>query len=104
MNRDDLLFKVNGKFNQIRRITFEIPEVWYGVGMIYEYAKGGNKEAKEFYDELREKIKEAYKSNTKNSIIKLLEEWGVWNKCSILDGTKVQRKYIYNYIVLIVIL
>lgn len=96
MNRDDLLFKVNGKFNQIRRITFEIPEVWYGVGMIYEYAKGGNKEAKEFYDELREKIKEAYKSNTKNSIIKLLEEWGVWNKCSILDGTKVQRKYIYN--------
>ena len=96
MNRDDLLFKVNGKFNQIRQITFEIPEVWYGVGMIYEYAKGGNKEAKEFYDELREKIKEAYKSNTKNSIIKLLEEWGVWNKCSILDGTKVQRKYIYN--------
>ena len=44
MNRDDLLFKVNGKFNQIRRITFEIQEVWYGVGMIYEYAKGGNKE------------------------------------------------------------
>jgi len=102
MNREDILIsKLDGGFSQIRQITFEIPDVWYEVGFIYECAKKGNAEAKEFYNELKEKIKNAYKSNTEHSIIKLLEEWGVWNKSACLAGTKVHANYstIYNNII-----
>jgi hypothetical protein len=101
MHREDILIsKLGGGFSQIRQIAFEIPDVWYYVGTIFEYAKDGDELAKEYYGEIKNLVKNAYKSDTEISIIKLLEEWGVEKKCSTLGGTKMHTNYntIYNNI------
>ena len=101
MHREDILIsKLGGGFSQIRQIVFEIPDVWYSVGEIYESAKDGDELAKKYYGEIKNLVKNAYKSDTEISIIKLLEEWGVYKKCSTLGGTKMHTNYntIYNNI------
>lgn len=101
MHREDILIsKLGGGFSQIRQIAFEIPDVWYYVGTIFEYAKDGDELAKEYYGEIKNLVKNAYKSDTEISIIKLLEELGVEKKCSTLGGTKMHANYnnIYNNI------
>lgn len=101
MHREDILIsKLGGGFSQIRQIVFEIPDVWYSVGEIYESAKDGDELAKEYYGEIKNLVKNAYKSDTEISIIKLLEELGVEKKCSTLGGTKMHANYnnIYNNI------
>lgn len=101
MHREDILIsKLGGGFSQIRQIVFEIPDVWYSVGEIYESAKDGDELAKKYYGEIKNLVKNAYKSDTEISIIKLLEEWGVYKKCSTLGGTKMHANYnnIYNNI------
>ena len=101
MHREDILIsKLGGGFSQIRQIVFEIPDVWYSVGEIYESAKDGDELAKKYYGEIKNLVKNAYKSDTEISIIKLLEELGVEKKCSTLGGTKMHANYnnIYNNI------
>ncbi len=101
MHREDILIsKLGGGFSQIRQIAFEIPDVWYYVGTIFEYAKDGDELAKKYYGEIKNLVKNAYKSDTEISIIKLLEELGVEKKCSTLGGTKMHANYnnIYNNI------